>query len=53
VFSFTPISFERHPQFNDTTEDYDFAVITLEEQLFFSAGVLPICLTSRINDDNR
>jgi hypothetical protein len=53
VFRFTPVSFERHPQFNELTEDYDFAVITLGEPVDFTDAILPICLASKTNDDNR
>lgn len=51
--SYTPISFERHPQFDEKTEDYDFAIITLGEPVDFSQAVAPICLTEQGNDDNR
>jgi Trypsin len=53
IFRYTPVSFERHPQFNEQTEDYDFAIITLGEQVDFNDAISPICLTSTTNDDNR
>ena len=53
IVSYTPVSFERHPQFNEKTEDYDFAIITLGESVIFDEAVSPICLTSQANDDNR
>ena len=52
-FSYTPASFERHPDFNERTEDYDFAIITLAEPVTFNEGVVPICLPSTSNEDNR
>ena len=33
-----------HPRYNETTADFDFAVITLAAPVNFSAAVAPICL---------
>jgi len=39
-------SFEAHPSFDYNILNYDFAVLTLEEELEFGEGILPICLPS-------
>ena len=33
-----------HPRYNETTADFDFAVITLAAPVNFSVAVAPICL---------
>ena len=33
-----------HPRYNETTADFDFAIITLAAPVNFSAAVAPICL---------
>jgi hypothetical protein len=51
--SYTPASFERHPNFNEKTEDYDYAIITLADPVTFNDGVVPICLPSASNNDDK
>jgi len=39
-------SAEQHPEYDDTTKDNDFAILTLCSQIVFNPNVQPICLPS-------